>query len=851
MKFLYLFFILQISIFLSAETKLVIEEIVVKNLKESGKKWDVFGKAPDVQIEIFYKKSNMWKSIFKSQVYKNVFIVKNVDLKLDSEVKDLKIKIVDKDAITPDFIGSYEFSFDGNLDKQTTEFDSVKKFFYYFKSTGKKKYGKLDSRVQYKLNQVIDSLKRANETLIRNWPNAKKEAQRFLDSAKRNLDYINKDYHGKFDEKHPDFVAVVNNIKKMQTRLDAFGKEAQNEVKPKPQPQTDKKNYGKLDSRVVYKLKGVTQTLNGAEQTLDRNWSGAKKSAQQSVDSAKQKLDYIEKNYSGKFDERHPDFVSVVNRLNKIQARLENFDKPTPKVIHTEPQIKKTNQKLNSKVQYKLEQVIVSLKNINDILVRNWSGAKQHAQRSLDSTKQNLEHIKKDYSGKFDENHPDFVAVVNNIKKMQARLDVFGKKPQDSTNETLQPQSDKKNYGKLNSKVRYKLDAVKKNLDSAEETLARNWANARENAQRSIDSAKTNFEQIGRDYKGEFDKQHPDFVAVINRLNKIQGLLNALREKEDALHKVQPTLAKIIEENQQRIYKSLRTTNVEIDVREPDIDKIRDVVIKLNADLPPALSIVADIYKNYPDQKAFKETDLGWKIISGCEDIEKMNKDWQALINSRTNDYNEQVKEYLASADSLKQEAEKNKNPMTARVWAGQIKQYAQWGNTCIDAIKILVSGVEPQTKKDVLLETSKLEEQIFALEKYAAKLVNKVISDEKLKLERARFPKTKYTGSKWENVTQTITLICKEEFASSVIKKISVNSPWNEKRQGKWRGNIWEWNTYKYIGAWVCKKTESGKFLVYNMMFRRTKQSDGSWSELRYYSVGTVYEILEENINK
>lgn len=60
-----------------------------------------------------------------------------------------------------------------------------------------------------------------------------------------------------------------------------------------------------------------------------------------------------------------------------------------------------------------------------------------------------------------------------------------------------------------------------------------------------------------------------------------------------------------------------------------------------------------------------------------------------------------------------------------------------------------------------------------------------------------------------------------------------------------------WVIKTYRYIGANCLAKLGSDDFRVYRMNFRNTKLADGSWSVLEHWSVGHVYGMLEENIDK
>ena len=82
-------------------------------------------------------------------------------------------------------------------------------------------------------------------------------------------------------------------------------------------------------------------------------------------------------------------------------------------------------------------------------------------------------------------------------------------------------------------------------------------------------------------------------------------------------------------------------------------------------------------------------------------------------------------------------------------------------------------------------------------------------------------------------------------------LVKVSIYSPWEERTEARWVNDHWVVGTYRYIGANCLAKLSSSKYMVYRMMFRNTQQKDGSWSPLEQWSVGHIYEIQKENIDK
>ncbi len=88
-------------------------------------------------------------------------------------------------------------------------------------------------------------------------------------------------------------------------------------------------------------------------------------------------------------------------------------------------------------------------------------------------------------------------------------------------------------------------------------------------------------------------------------------------------------------------------------------------------------------------------------------------------------------------------------------------------------------------------------------------------------------------------------------EIKNKKLLKTDIYLPWEEREEARWINKAWVVGTYRYISANCLTKLSDGKYRVYRMTYRNTKQAGGSWSSLKHWSVGHSYEILEENINK
>ena len=130
-----------------------------------------------------------------------------------------------------------------------------------------------------------------------------------------------------------------------------------------------------------------------------------------------------------------------------------------------------------------------------------------------------------------------------------------------------------------------------------------------------------------------------------------------------------------------------------------------------------------------------------------------------------------------------------------------------------------------------------------------AVKRIRKDVADLRFRrLNNARFPKTgKKAGAEEKVIRRAFTQAIRDK----KLIKLSIYSPYEARTEVKWRNNGWVVNTYRYIGVNCLAKLSTGQCMVYRMRFRNTKKQDGTWSELKHWSVGHVYEIMEANIDK
>ena len=134
-------------------------------------------------------------------------------------------------------------------------------------------------------------------------------------------------------------------------------------------------------------------------------------------------------------------------------------------------------------------------------------------------------------------------------------------------------------------------------------------------------------------------------------------------------------------------------------------------------------------------------------------------------------------------------------------------------------------------------------------MEAAVRKVRKDIVDAEHLRLSAARFPRSQYHGGKWDDAEKLIRKAFEAKIRDKQLVKMDIYLPWEVRKEVKWQKGHWVVNTYRYIGANCLAKLASGKYMVYRMQFRNTQQADGGWGPLEQWSVGHVYEILEENI--
>lgn len=152
------------------------------------------------------------------------------------------------------------------------------------------------------------------------------------------------------------------------------------------------------------------------------------------------------------------------------------------------------------------------------------TGKSEHVPYKLKGARQEYENIFNYYKGAFDPNHPTLVKLKNRMEKIEAQLS--GKS--DEANAVNQVKTTSRNNA-LSANILRRIDAAERQLI---------WVNQRaakgERDLGSLNAAKGEYKNIFEFYKGSFDPNHPDIIALKNRIDAAEQAMNVGFKKKNA-----------------------------------------------------------------------------------------------------------------------------------------------------------------------------------------------------------------------------------------------------------------------------------------------------------------------------
>ena len=424
----------------------------------------------------------------------------------------------------------------------------------------------------------------------------------------------------------------------------------------------------------------------------------------------------------------------------------------------------------------------------------------------------------------------------------------------------------------------YVMKQIDSSLDKAEKAVK---AKDLRGAKASFDTATQQWEAQQEWNKGKYDPKHPDVVALANKYSRVKAAIAALGGAASRTQKNLPAVMAAItdmswklREAHQKARRSMRGFSSLLSSfgagQERDVGKLRAKVDELrlrveqvNALLPDTLAAAKAFRAQFPD---FDE--LGKLVRNGRQTgqavvrLEKFPDQWLEELNRLVGEALDKA------AGNIKQHGLDNLKALEggdagrkATAADEADKWVVDFSTFLLEVVPAALPELPPKAQAQLpkfvkarqssLKRAEPMRADIKKVSEAVGKARKQVIDAEKRRLERARLPKTQYTGQKWAAAEKDIRGAWAKAVKDKHLLKVSIHSPWQERTEARWQGDHWVVGTYRYIGANCLAKLPSGKYMVYRMSFRNTRQGDNTWGELKHYGVGHVYEILKENIDK
>jgi hypothetical protein len=614
----------------------------------------------------------------------------------------------------------------------------------------------------------------------------------------------------------------------------------------------------KLGGVVGYNLKQIGPRLDKAAKLLEQD---DPRNAKSFYDTAKAQWDAIHKDYRGKFDVNHPDIVAMQKRFDGIAARL----------IAAGVLGSAGPAKLDSRIVHLLTQIGSRLDQAGRLLDQ---GDRPNAKASYETAQRQWAAIHKDFAGKFDAKHPDIVGTQKKLDVVGVKLKAAGLAIKE-TGPAAAGNTGDPSANAPPAAMAYVMKQIDAKLDGAEESVK---AQNLKDAQEAFEDAERNWKAQLDWNKGKYDPRHPSIVALAAKYDRVKSAIAELGGQSATAARNLPEVLGAIDDSQKQIdvayresrsiFRDVSSLMSDFDTgREKNVDKLRLKIDELrlraelvNALLPDAIAAAQAFRKQYPDFG-----NLGNLVKDGrsagqaVERLEKFPGQWlsdsKRLIDEALSYADENIKQFGVSKLSALEGGDATRQGLAADSAEQWVLEYSAFLLEVIPSIMPELPKEAQAALPEFVLARQGFEKRAKPMRadiRKVAAAVGKTRKDvadaARRRLERARFPKT---GQPAGAAEKDIRRAWAEAIKDKKLLRLSIYRPYEERTEARWVNDHWVVNTYRYIGTNCLAQLASGKYMVYRMNFRNTRQADGSWSALKHWSVGHAYEILKENIDK
>ncbi|MFK8013576.1 MAG: hypothetical protein AB8B80_16175 [Marinicellaceae bacterium] len=426
-------------------------------------------------------------------------------------------------------------------------------------------------------------------------------------------------------------------------------------------------------------------------------------------------------------------------------------------------------------------------------------------------------------------------------------------------------------FAELPYSVQRRVDNISNKLDIVEKLLNTNSSQAKI----TMDEANKELNYIYEYYKGKFDENSSEFVQVKSKLNELELLLNDTSNtsiETEKLEKIESTvrnntenselynLKNILLEHEKNYlfhYKQIQNNLLSLssNLQTHNSETINKSVIELSVNLSqfntvfyPLKDLLSNINSQYPDQqKLMKQSQIGADVSLLIRNLNSEITSWERQRDNKVTSWLDEAQSSISQTEIVMAQVKQ----MPAHASGPMVNQFIDLLKTPKNLMAIIPGFYHPSKGNDssnnnisqakkLTKDINKTEQNIIQIAESAKKAIEK-------QLQANRFPQNINEAHSDKKV---IIDAYHRAYKTEEILRFGVSKDWYEKTEAHWVNDVLIVNTYQYIHAWIAHKTQSGAIRAYNLTFRKTRQSDGNWSQLSYWGVGNSYEILDTNIN-
>jgi hypothetical protein len=654
-----------------------------------------------------------------------------------------------------------------------------------------------------------------------------------LEKARSAWKTITGEHAGDFPKDHPTVVATRN-------RLDKVDLEVASASAPK------------LSAQVQYELKKVTNALDMIER-------GIRKNDQLRVDSyfakAISEWGSLKKNHGTKFEEDHPEIRRVLGKLDRlvVQAAAEGLF-----VTNSVPGM--AGEALDA-VRKELGSTEMAINPPARVPPSMQLGPKS-IRLKLAGIHYILDAILVDHGELLGTAPPSVVQLREILAGLRRKAIEKGITP-DELEETW----NNPDCAPLEEADRAAVAAVSKSLD---------WAHHYIRQEIMSDNVKSTFQKADDDMKGlnarysgnRLVSAHPDFKRVTHTHRFLKEWYTGFAATAGVKAKMFIEFMESVGPYAKKLDKIKSKLYWATSADEPDPEKIRMLVSDVYSMMPSAVAAAKSFRKAFPgdlEDHVFKYMGTS-EAAGGARDgeqalysIEQNAANLEKELLNNAAKYIKQAESSLTTADDFVKIFQED--PKMAHLADSSARQadHAEVRAISVQVIfplKIERGQVERNLgdeQKELSRRADRILERVLAVRKAVAIHRKEETDAAKLKLQRARFPKAKKTGGDWDELAGKAKAIILRDWKEYNQKALEarIMSDWEERREWVQYGNTHSWEEFKFF--WAAVAVDLGKentYRVYWLSFRRMKTSDG-WGKLKYWGVGSSWEILKENLDK